>query len=161
MKALFLLGLTFIFFSGCRKIDEYPLVPVLTYKSVDFTVDSLGSLFTLKATFTDGDGDIGYRSEVPNGDEFDDPTSPYYYNFHIILQVLQNNVWKDSTEFILNSRLPYLTPQGKNKALKGEITKTDFLPFLSDTIRFTSFIYDRSKNKSNLIETPAYIIDVR
>jgi hypothetical protein len=142
-------------------------VPTLEFKSLVFSTDASNfETFTLTATFTDGDGDIGY-----NAADYSDASSPYYSNFVITLFRLHNGVWTDTIVYCVNStlttgvypiqtRLPYLTPTGKNKGLKGDINKTEDLPVcMSDTIKFTAFLYDRALHKSNVIETPEYFID--
>jgi hypothetical protein len=145
---------------SCKKLPTYPEVPTLEYKSLYFeqNVQGQDERFVLTATFTDGDGDVGYHSELINGAQFDSASSPYYYNFVITLSILRNNVWNDTT-FNVSARLPYLTPEGKHKALKATIDKTDFLPYIGEaTIRFHAFIYDRALHKSNEITTPAFIV---
>jgi len=184
MKKLFFLLLPGLFFSSCRNPDTYPDIPALEFKALVFGTDGSVKTFTLTATFTDGDGDIGYYQDRPNDPIFDDSLSQYYYNFVIQLQVFRSGAWKDtsitymdinynsdSTETdndttytlyndLISSRLPYLTQTGQNKGLKGDIDKTGYLPFLpaGDTIRFRSFIYDRALHKSNEIFTPGYFI---
>ena len=149
-----------------------------------FGNDGGAKTFTNTATFTDGDGDIGYYQDRPNDPIFDDSTSQYYYNFVLQLQVYSNGNWNDTTisyvdinynsdtteadndttitlyNNLISSRLPYLTQDGQNKGLKGDIDKTAYLPFLpaGDTIRFRGFIYDRALHKSNVIYTPGYFI---
>ena len=153
--------------ASCRKPNQYPEVPTLEFTSLVFSTDTSGfDTFTLSATFTDGDGDVGYRDF-----DYPDPASPYYSNFVITLLRFHNGVWTDTIEYCLNStldtgvfpmqtRLPYLTPTGKNKGLKGDIHKTEDLPAcMNDTIKFTAFLYDRALNKSNVIETPVYFIN--
>jgi hypothetical protein len=53
-----------------------------------------------------------------------------------------------------------VTPEVKNKALKGEINRELPLPpnLANDTFRFEIFIYDRSLNSSNTIVTPDVIL---
>jgi hypothetical protein len=158
-----LILVSFVLLTACKKLPTYPEIPVLEYGSLAFEQNAQGfdEKFILKATFTDGDGDVGYH-ESGNGAIFDSLSSPYYYNFVITLQILRNNVWKDTIygEGISN-RIPYLTPEGKHKALKATIDKTDYLPYVagqSATIRFTAYIYDRALHKSNVITTPAFSI---
>ena len=184
MKKLFFVFIAGLLFSGCRNDDTYPDIPTLEFKSMAFGNDGGAKTFTMTATFTDGDGDIGYYQDRPNDPPFDDTSSLYYYNFVIELQVYRNGIWNDTsityieinynsdtTEVdndtsytayndLISSRLPYLTQDGQNKGLKGDIDKTAYLPFLptGDTLRFRAFIYDRSKNKSNEIYTPGYFI---
>jgi hypothetical protein len=145
---------------ACKKLPTYPEIPTLEYKSLYFEKDANGrdERFVLTATFTDGDGDIGYHSELINGAQFDSASSEYYYNFVITLSILRNSVWNDTT-FNVSARLPYLTPEGKNKALKATINKTDYLPYIGEaTIRFRAFIYDRALHKSNEITTPSFTV---
>jgi hypothetical protein len=159
-----LLSVFFLFIlliaTSCKKLPTYSEVPTLEYNSLTFEQDSAGKdvRFTLKATFTDGDGDVGYL-ESGNGAIFDSTSSPYYYNFNITLSILRNNIWQD-TAFIKGAHLPYLTPDGAHKALKATIDKTDDLPYNNETvtIRFSAFIYDRALHKSNVIITPAFSV---
>jgi len=62
-----------------------------------------------------------------------------------------------------NARIPLLTPNGRNKNIKGEIARTLELYFASqalqsDIIAFEIYIKDRALNKSNVIITPSYKI---
>src|SRR5205823_1110986 len=117
-------------------------IPALTFKSLDFTQTNPGVSFTLVASFTDGDGDIGYHREGGNGAIFDSTYSPYYSNFNITLFRFKNGMWTDTIHFYyppfnlvtydtlvtFETRIPYLTPDGKNKGLKGDIYSTHDLP---------------------------------
>src|SRR3954465_7112905 len=108
MQKLLLIGISSIFLivASCKKPPTYPDEPSLEYKSLTFGQDSFGNdeTFTLTATFTDGDGDVGYHEEG-NGAIFDSASSVYYYNFGITLSILRNGQWYDTT-FIKGARLP-------------------------------------------------------
>lgn len=172
MKKLFLLFAVAALLSGCGHEDVYPEVPTLEFKNLGFGEESGLRTVTLTATFTDGDGDIGYYLDRPNDSIFDDIESQYYYNFVISMQMFKNGMWKDTavisfidgqdtTFFTENasSRLPYLSQSGQNKGLKGDIDKTTYLPFLlGDSVRFSAFIYDRKLHQSHIIYTPGYFI---
>jgi len=187
MKNLFIVFILGVIISGCSRPDTYPIIPALEFKSLQIvgSADTGFSIkkFILTTTFTDGDGDIGYYLDRPNEAIFDDSTSDYYYNYVISMQVQKNGIWKDTVityEFIetnsdtteadndtitiyyndlASARIPYLTQEGQNKGLKGDIDKTSYLPLLvGDTIRFRAFIYDRSLHKSNEIITPGYYV---
>lgn len=178
MKKLFFIVAALLVIAGCGHKDTYPDIPTLEFKSLVFGNSGGLKTFTLTATFTDGDGDIGYYQDRPNDSVFDDTLSQYYYNFVIGLQFLRNGTWIDSVPIVqidygvdsiasdndtifynASTRLPYLTQSGQNKGLKGDIDKTEFLPALfGDSIRLRAFIYDRSLNKSNEIFTPAYFV---
>ena len=147
-----------ILFSSCIKKEEYPFVTHIEY--VDFTKiqNSLGidEKGILKISFTDGDGDIG----LAPGDTFGpfSRDSAYYYNFFIKYFEKQKGIIKEiELPFPNNSRIPFLTPSGKNKALKGDIEITLFInnPLTTyDTILFQAYIVDRALHKSNVISTP-------
>ncbi len=183
MKNLFFAFVVGLLFSGCVTNNPYPDIPTLEFKSITFG-DNGAYTFTLITTFTDGDGDIGYYQDRPNEPIFDDVLSPYYYNFVMGLQVMKNGVWIDSSivytviDFksdtteadndttytlyndLISLRVPFISQDGQNKGLKGDIDKTAFLPIplSGDTIRYRAFIYDRALHKSNEIFTPGYFI---
>ncbi len=162
-KIILVAGTFFIAIIGCKKADEFPVEPVITFKSLSTTKNANG--FDTKAhvtiSFTDGDGDIGYFPSG-NGSPFDDTTSQYYYNFIVKFFQKNNGVWVfDSTN--LSGRMPFLTPSGSNKALKGDITMDLFLPFpeANDTVKYNIFIYDRALHQSNTIESTELIINTQ
>jgi hypothetical protein len=151
---------------GCTKPQKYPNEPIISYKSfIQYTgSDGADSIGVLKLSFTDGNGDIGLNQEdtLPPFDK----GGPYFYDFIIKYFEKQNgayiNVLDSLTGLTNNSRIPYLTPEGKNKALTGEIEMQLFInnPLSDyDTIRFEAFIYDRALNKSNTITTPDIILN--
>ena len=74
--------------------------------------------------------------------------------------IKQNGVW-NTIDTPVSSRIPYLTPDGKNKALKGEILRELNLPFplVNDTMKYDIFIYDRGLHQSNTITTPEFIFN--
>lgn len=157
---ILLIGLILVF-SSCAKFEEYPIIPQIEF--VSFTTiknvhqnDSLG-FFTI--SYTDGDGDIGLTS--------DETEPPYDYNFFIdIYENIngeQQKIIFPDTSVTFNSRIPVLTPDGVNKAIKGEIEIEIELyimsPFLnSDTISFETYILDHALNKSNILHSPDFII---
>ena len=153
--------------ASCKKPDEYPDTPTLEFRSLTFSKDTSGfATFTISARFTDGDGDVGYDAA-----DYPDASGPYYSNFVLTMLRFHNGVWTDTIEwcmetndtlgiFNMPTRIPNLTPTGKNKSLKGDISKTEDLPAcLLDTIKIRAFLYDRALHKSNTIESPAYFID--
>ena len=137
---------------ACKKPDEYPVIPN----------QGFDQLFYVTISFTDGDGDIGYKSRESGENDpiFDDPTSQYYNNFIVKMFIKQNGVW-NTIDTPVSSRIPYLTPDGKNKALKGDILRELNLPFplLNDTMKYDIFIYDRALHQSNTITTPEFIFN--
>ena len=152
-------------FNGCKKPDEFPLVPFIEFKSIYTTKDDTIDLKAfVTISFTDGDGDIGYHSRESglNDAIFDDPSSQYYNNFIVKTFILQNGIW-NTIDTPVSARIPYLTPEGPNKALRGEISREFALPIalVQDTLRYDIFIYDRSLNQSNTITTSPIILNTR
>ncbi|MEO0311004.1 MAG: hypothetical protein RIQ89_661 [Bacteroidota bacterium] len=153
----------FLLFTGCKKPEEYPIIPEISFKNISVQLQSNGkiSLAAITISFTDGDGDLGYKQAGLNDPIFDDTASTYYYNFIIRMEELINGVWVNNNAN-LSGRMPYLTPEGKNKNLKGDITMNviSFPPsVVNKTIRYRIFIYDRALHQSNTVYTDAIIIN--
>lgn len=187
LKSLLLLvALFLITFLSCRKPKVYPDNPIITFK--DFVIlknsQGLDESGKLTISFTDGDGDIGLRA----GDTIApyDTCSIYQFNFFIKIFEKRNGVFRqfvfkknfnpcvfqdlyqvcnpvfstllDST---YNATLKDITPEGKSKALNGDLELD--IPFLipcvtSDTIKFQIQIVDRALRWSNMVESLEYII---
>ena len=168
MKILyFYLSIVIVFaVISCRKLEEFPVEPVITYKSIYSTINAQGfdQKITVIVSFTDGDGDVGYRVNGQNDSIFDDPTSQYYNNYIAKLFQFKNGNWVEYPTILpLGGRLPYLTPVGKNKALKGEISCDIDVPpqAVQDTFRLDLFIYDRSLHQSNTVTTSVIILNTQ
>ncbi len=151
VKYIFLFTIALIVIAGCKKADEYSDIPSIGFKSLSVQKNAgsgFDSIAHLVVSFTDGDGDIGtvQYDGVPN-------------NFIINLFEKNNGIWNASSTS-LSGHLPYLTPRGNNKALKGEIEHDIFLPFgkIKDTLRYEIFIFDRALHKSNTVTTSEIVI---
>lgn len=152
--------------SSCRKPDEFPVQPVITYKSIFATQNAQGfdDKVTVLLDFTDGDGDVGYKPLGENGSPYDDPASQYYDNYVAKLFQFKDTAWVEyPTVLPLGGRIPYLTPQGKIKTLKGEIACDFDVPPAAalDTFRMDIFIYDRSFHQSNTVTTTAFVLNTQ
>jgi len=148
---------------SCKKPDEYPIEPIISFKSIYSLQNASGidQKMTVLLDFTDGDGDIGYKPVGENGAIFDDPNSQYYNNYSATLFQFNDGAWEEYTTVLpLGGRLPYLTPEGKNKAMKGEIACDFDVPpnAVQDTFRLDVFIYDRALHKSNVVTTAAIVL---
>ena len=158
--------LMIVSFASCKKAIEYPVEPILAFKSINVTSDGTGyaSKVLVDISFTDGDGDIGYypRESGLNDWMFDDPASMYYNNYIVKTYIMRSGVWTVDTTNV-NARLPYMTPEGVNKALKGDILRELTLPpqLTVDTLKYDIFIWDRALHKSNTITTPEVIVSTR
>ncbi len=161
-KLLYLLFLI-IMVAGCKKSSDLPDVPIITFKEFRQYQYANGkdSIGVMVFDFTDGDGDLGYREKdtLPPFDK----KGQYYYNFRVKYFERQKGIFKEiKLPFDINARIPYLTPEGKNKVLSGNIAMSFFInnPFSTyDTIRFEAYIYDRALNKSNVIQTRDIIVN--
>jgi hypothetical protein len=116
------------------------------------------SIIRLVVQYEDGDGDIGIRDD-------DTLSLP---DFHVQFFHIKNGIelpfiiplTTDTLHF--NQRLPYVTPSGKNKGIKGNITlripSTPYPEFKPDSVRFYMQLFDRKGNSSNLLSTPTLFI---
>jgi hypothetical protein len=140
---------------GCLKPEEYPDEPAIEFKFFK----SFGDSGLIGFNFTDGDGDVGL-GETEVSPPYD-TGSQFYYNVFITYYEKVNGVWQvgktipggEDIEFNYRSRL--LTPNGKNKALKGEmqifLLPVYYNPFSpdNDTIRYKIQMCDRALHLSN------------
>ncbi len=138
---------------GCKKPNLYSDTPEITFKSI--TVQQDASAHDVSAhlviSFTDGDGDLGNNS--PGA--YDPP------DFIVVMDTLHNGNWgSNGNDSLFSGTIPYLTPSGSNKALKGDIATDVFLLFghPNDTVRYEVYIRDRALHKSNVITIPEIII---
>lgn len=155
------LAATVVLLFACKKNEEYPIEPVISLKSFFTLQDQSGfdTLAVIELNFTDGDGDLGLRASDVNPPF--DTGSIYYRNFQIELYKRVAGAWQlDPNSVYMGGRIPYLTPTGSNKALKGEIRMDSFLPFglTGDTCFMNVFIYDRALHKSNVVKTPELLL---
>lgn len=160
----------FIYCSGCFiEIGPFPDKPAITYKGIQKIKgpDDKDSVIQITFGFTDGDGDVGL-SDLDTFGQFGFD-SFYYYNLLVDvkqqidgkLEPILRAVTLDTLNF--NSRIPIITPNGKEKAIDGEFTLKIYTDMNAqvqpDSVKFELFIYDRALNKSNVIETPVIFID--
>lgn len=165
-QSIYLSILVVLAVSSCKKPDEFPIEPIITFKDISSSRNALGfdEKVTINLSFTDGDGDVGYKDNGQNDAIFDDPTSQYYRNYQATLFQFINGAWVERPSITgFGGRLPYLTPTVKNKSLKGDISCDIFLSSLAaeDTFRFDVFIYDRSLHKSNIVSTSAIFLNIQ
>ncbi len=153
--------------SSCMKPRSVSPVPEITFKEFISLQDS--AFFTF--SFIDGDGDVGLDSSYtfppfnpPVNDSVNKiPAGEFYYNFYLDYWEKNNGVFEKitfNTPFYY--RIPVITPIGQNKTLEGEIAVKLSYPYfspLADTIKFTAYLYDRAKHKSNIIESNEIIVN--
>ena len=154
MRILFFFIFSVFFFasiSSCKKENVYPIEPVIEMSDRQ----QYQSPSMMIVSFTDGDGDVGfaegdtlypYNYTGENGNK-------YYYNLLLYYFEKIDDEWVP-VELAINYfyRVPYLTPTGQNKSLKGEIEVAISLPAnRPDSIRFEIELIDRALNESNML----------
>jgi hypothetical protein len=158
---LLLLAIALTGLTSCIKEEQYPIEPVIRFERFAtlqniYNHDSLG---LLTISYTDGDGDIGLYDT--------DTAEPYRYNYFLKFKYMKNGELLEltpaDTALGFNARIPILTPAGKNKNIKGEISMELELYYAwpaleSDTISFEVYIRDRALHSSNIVQTPLFII---
>lgn len=147
-------------FVGCLKPETFPNEPIIKFES--FT--PLNDSGQLVISFTDGDGNVGLAEGDTTGDF--SSTKRYHHNLFIkYFEKVDGLGWQqgkdlagDDISFLY--RIPTLTPSGKNKALKGNITvilePTYYNPLSpdSDSIKYYITLADKDFNESNVVESP-------
>jgi hypothetical protein len=158
---LFLAAGSAALLSSCMKKESFsdiPQIAFLDYYNV-FDTGHIAKRGILTISFQDGDGNIGLNSWqiYPPYDS----TSIYFYNYYIDYYEKRNGTFvKIDLDPPFNTRIPNLTPDDPNKAIKGIIVDTLQLnPWpVYDTIQFSMYIYDRALNKSNVVVTPEIVV---
>ncbi len=143
---------------SCEKPKMYSDVPEISFKSISLanSTDTLGNeIKKVLLTFSliDGDGDIGLPEDGYPGFEILKDKNLFI--------TLYEKIDGEFVEVNLlaphNYRTPFQMPEGQDKVLKADYEVTmeySKLFFTYDTIKYSLFIYDRQKHKSNIIETP-------
>lgn len=155
----FILGFSVLSFQACVNPPDYPIEPVLTFKSLSKNEmkQGLPRNDSIEAVlgFTDGDGDLG---NAKDGED----------TYAIIFDP------RDNVE-VQPFKVPYVAPQGKGKGINGEMTLRIYrtcckypdgsepcLPsatYKMDTLHYKVWIFDRAGHKSNELELPAIFLD--
>lgn len=149
-----------IIIQGCRKDEEFSVIPEIEFMSfTKIKKNGLDYQGVLEFSFKDKDGDIGLKEE--------DTLPPYDYNLYLtyfekVAGEFVEYEFPDTT-IPTHGRIPYLTPEGQNKTIKGVIQDTIFIndfdtTNIYDTLRFEFYILDRALHKSNIIVTPEIVV---
>lgn len=155
------LGITLLLFvliiglnQSCKKDNVYPIEPEIemsprqVYQSPTIIIVS----------FTDGDGDIGFNDgdTLPPYNLDEENFNKFYYNLLLYYFIKEGDEWLEVELAVpYYYRVPYITPSGQNKSLKGEIEVEITLPInRPDSIRFDIELIDRALHESNRLTTP-------
>ena len=155
------LAVALLLLGSCMKKESYPIIPQIAYQgfALEFDTGKYASRGFLTISFKDGNGDIGLLPAMTYPPF--DTGSPYYYNYIIDYYEMQNGRFvRIDLNPSFNARIPYLTPNDPNKAIKGIIVDTIVLnpKPVHDTVKFRFFIYDRELHQSNVDSTPPIIL---
>jgi len=171
LSVLSVIVLLSVIINSCKTNEVYPVIPAIEYKSHYFIQNNNAkdSLIVLIFSFKDGDGDIGLgqADTLPPfnsvTDSIGNPINKYYYNLYIDYFEQVNGKMQNVTNPFSSDTLRYsfrvqnLTPEGKHKAIRGEIeVKIEPSPYPSsrDTVMYSLYIFDRALNESNVTVTP-------
>ena len=141
---------------SCKKDDVYPIEPFIEMS----TSQVYKSPTHMYIDFTDGDGDIGFNEgdTLPPYDYNEDDFNKYYYNLLLYYFVKDGDEWVEIEPAVpFYYRIPYITPRGQNKSLKGEIEIDNPFPSIwPDSVRYEIELIDRALHESNRITTPVF-----
>jgi len=142
MRKTLLIGVCVVALFSCKKKEDLPEAPVITFDSISETeVVQFDNQVTIRIRFKDSDGDIGEHNPDINTLEVKDARLSNYDGYHV----------------------PPMTPNLEQLQIEGTITVQLGALFLlgSGNQEVTSFsirLYDRKGNRSNEIVTPEVII---
>lgn len=173
-------SLLLVALSGCVKQEEFSVVPSLSFKSLNQYKDAAGldSTLIIYLDYSDGDGDIGLTDADTNG--------PFkrlqktYFNLIVEIYEVKNGVKTKllnplavnppidyfADTFHFSQRIDNLTPEGKNKSIRGviDVSINFFVMQVAnvkpDSAVFAFQLYDRSLNASKVVETPVLKLDL-
>lgn len=156
--------------SGCQKPESYPIVPSVSFQSVEIrdgvdVLDNKVKQVRLTLYVIDGDGNVGLNEWDTLG--MFDKDSLYHNDLFITLLEKKNGVF-DTVDLAAphNYRIPFLQPEGQNKAVKGNIyidIEYNIDLFDYDTIKYSFFLVDLDLNISNVdtsLSIPADFIGI-
>ena len=160
--------------AGCLKPENFPDEPILTFKSLEQTVESfqtqdsvvLQHFLVVTVGFTDGDGDVGLDdgdSQSPFGQN-----EAHYNNFQIEFKRRSGGQWTD-IDSDWSYRMKRISPSGQDPTLNGEIeVKVGPYPgprpfpypdiFAGDTLQANIRLEDRSLHMSNTVTSEAFVL---
>lgn len=146
-------------FLSCEKPESFSEVPEVNYKSMrvfDSIIPSFDPIrmFEISFNFVDGDGDFGYDPAVPEDTLYKNNVIFSKFEKRNGVFVNVDSILRDSTVF----SIPYdeaFKRDGQNKTLRGYMKFVfDARGNTYDTIKYSFFIRDRARHKSNVGETP-------
>lgn len=166
------LGFFLLLFHGCKKSEfNFSDVPFIQLNSVKIiqAPDGFDSSIVFNLYYQDGNGDIGYNEN----DTFTPFNfgSYFFNNLHIDYFEKKNGILNPilippgGETLTFSDRLPWLTPTGKRKAIKGNLeirlNANPYPGIKPDSVVFKISISDRSLQKSNEVSTAILKLNLR
>lgn len=159
---------------ACKGGEIYPIIPSIEFGRIyQYRTDSIGTMMGFVLKFKDGDGDIGLeeRDTLPPFNSIPGPngknTNLYYYNLYFEYLRKEEGTYKNVLNVFTgdtireNVRVMPLTPEGKFKAIRGDI-EVQFEPSVylnnGDTIKLRFLLIDRALHLSNTTESVDIIV---
>lgn len=157
----FLILLTGLYSCGGDELTgpDRPAIELMSIK-LDKNPQGYDTLISITFSYEDGNGDLGYR----DGDTFPpfDFNSKYFYNLMVEYESKEDGIYTVPAPLgapvNFSERFASLTPEGKNKSIKGEMTlrfpaEIFGLTEQPDSIRCKIKLVDRALHESNVITT--------
>ncbi len=157
-----------LLFVQCGKdADKFNVIPHVEWRGHEIEIigdpsDNRKNII-LKIYFTDRDGDIGLpQSEIP-ADSCNTKNYSLFIKYFEKVGGSFREISPADTCQPFHNHLPYLTPDGQNKVLEGEINAAfSYLAFPKnpgvDSVKFEVYIKDRANHISNIATSPAIFI---
>ncbi|MCC3159288.1 hypothetical protein LJ737_18745 [Hymenobacter sp. 15J16-1T3B] len=158
---------------SCEPAPDYPVEPSIEFKSMRAErVDKpapetdVNEIF-VTITYKDGDGDLGLAAEDLNSPPYNAP--PYNFNYYAKMYVFNSRTNQFVEDLSFNGTFArMLAADAKAQPIRGELTyninKGNGFPINypqyapGNKVKFDIYIYDRAKNKSNVITTEEYVL---
>ncbi|MFY0644416.1 MAG: hypothetical protein JXR19_08100 [Bacteroidia bacterium] len=156
-------------FMACGKEEAgFGPVPTITFEKIEVEQGESGTDSVVHITFgfTDGDGDIGLgdTDTIPPFDR----QSAYWQNVPVKIYHKVNGSFEELLNPLTNEpfdlpseRVPRITPEGKNKAISGNITihiSANPLNTQPAEVKYEIKLLDRALNVSNTVVTPSVLL---
>ncbi len=159
--------LTSLVFYTCEPPRSYPDTPEVEFKSLSIEngIDLLGNdvkRIKLTVKVSDGDGDIGLQYE--DGSLFNQGADGYDTS-NLFIELFEKIDGQFDTVKLKSPHYfatRFLEPEGQDKTLIADFETSieySISEFDYDTIKYSFYIKDRAKHKSNIAESPEFPAD--
>lgn len=139
---------------------DLPEEPRISWKEWELEQDSidgqLRQFIYVTFEYEDGNGDVGVRNFEENTDSIPDLYVDYFELREGKFTKIPACIGCDTLAYTYF--MPNLTPTGNNKAIRGEmrikINARDVPRDTLKTVQYKIYLFDRARNRSNIITSP-------